>query len=49
MTPTRKQFRDEERRIKALRNQGWSEANIKGWLRGWRLVGSRKTHGGLML
>jgi hypothetical protein len=36
---TRKKFREEERRIKALRKQGKSERFIKGWLRGWRLVG----------
>lgn len=38
---TRKQFREEERRIKELRKQGKSDAWIKGWLRGWRTVGER--------
>lgn len=38
---TRKQFREEERRIKALKKAGKSDAWIKGWLRGWRTVGER--------
>jgi len=33
---TRKQFAEEERRIKRLRKQGKAEAFIKSWLRGWR-------------
>ena len=36
---TRKQFAEENRRMKQLRKQGWTESQIKGWLRGWRLVG----------
>ncbi len=38
---TRKQLLEEERRIRRYRNQGKTDAWIKGWLRGWRLVGSR--------
>jgi len=42
--PTRQQFREEFRRIKALKKQGWtndgpSDKNLKSWLRGWRLAG----------
>ena len=40
---TRKQFADEERRIKQLRKQGWTDhypnGGIKSWLRGWRAKG----------
>jgi hypothetical protein len=36
---TRKDLLEEQRRIKQLRKQGKSERFIKGWLRGWRLVG----------
>jgi len=43
MTITRKQFAEEDRRIKSLRKQGWSESDIKSWLRGWRQVPARKT------
>ncbi len=41
MTITRKQFADEDRRIKQLRKQGYTERFIKSWLRGWRMVGAR--------
>lgn len=37
-TITRRQFADEDKRIKQLRKQGKSEAFIKSWLRGWRSV-----------
>ena len=40
---TRQQFAEEGRRIKRLKRAGMSEANIKGWLAGWRLVGQRTT------
>lgn len=36
---SRKQFRDEERRIKKLRQDGWTDHQIKRWLSGWRAVG----------
>ena len=39
---TRKQLQDESRRIKQLREQGWSEYDIKSWLIGWRKVGGTR-------
>jgi hypothetical protein len=39
---SRKELKEEERRIKALKRQGWTDYQIKSWLRGWRLVGARK-------
>jgi hypothetical protein len=39
---TRKDFAEEDRRIKRLRKQGHTEQFIKGWLRGWRLVGGAR-------
>lgn len=41
---TKQQFAEEERRIRQWRRAGKSDAWIKGWLRGWRLVGERR-HG----
>ena len=38
MTPTKKQFAEEERRMKLLRREGYAEQFIKSWLRGWRMV-----------
>lgn len=51
MVITRKEFAEEDRRMKVLHRQGWTydgplDKNLKGWLRGWRLVGQsqqRKT------
>lgn len=39
MAITRKQLKDEERRIMRLRKEGATEQFIKSWLRGWRMVG----------
>jgi hypothetical protein len=39
MNITRKQFAEEDRRIKQLRDAGHTEQFIKSWLRGWRMVG----------
>jgi hypothetical protein len=36
MAITKKQFAEENRRIKKLRKQGWTDDQIKSWLRGWR-------------
>jgi len=33
---TRKQFAEEAKRIKSLRKQGFTDDQIKSWLRGWR-------------
>ncbi len=46
MTITRNEFREEERRLKALERKGWakdgpSDRNLKSWLHGWRQVGAR--------
>lgn len=38
MSITRKQFAEEERRMKQLRREGRTEQFIKSWLRGWRMV-----------
>jgi hypothetical protein len=37
---TKKEFAEEERRMKKLRKDGKTEDWIKGWLRGWRQVGA---------
>jgi len=31
-------FKEEDRRMKKLRREGYSEQFIKSWLRGWRMV-----------
>jgi hypothetical protein len=36
---TRKEFAEENRRMRILKRHGWREEQIKGWLRGWRQVG----------
>lgn len=41
---TRKQFKEEERRMKLLAREGWTkdgpaDRNLKSWLRGWRQPG----------
>ncbi len=43
MKLTRKQLQAEERRIKKLRREGYSERFIKSWLVGWRKVNGSKT------
>ena len=36
MNITRKQFAEENRRMKSLKKQGWTADQLKSWLRGWR-------------
>ena len=38
---SRKEFAEEERRIRQLKKAGWNDWQIKSWLRGWRAVGER--------
>ncbi len=35
----REELREEQKRVNKLRRQGWTDWQIKGWIRGWRLVG----------
>jgi len=39
---SRKQFAEENRRMKELRRNGATEQFIKSWLRGWRMLGEMK-------